>query len=383
MSNQWILSEYQVEPQNQQPATFVKKLHEMGLRVSHTTMRGGRRDGVELLTIHDNDFEFSIIPTRGMGIHTAKFRSEMIGWTSPVEGPVHPKFVPLSEPSGLGWLDGFDELLVRCGLESNGAPQFDETNGNLQFGLHGRIANQPAEDVVARIDGNELCVSAEVRETRLLCYNVALQTEIRTQTGENGFRIRDRIVNRSAKSTTAQLLYHINLGAPLLGEGAQVVCPAVEICPRNDHAAKDIQNWQSYAGPTPGFEEMVYFFQLAADDNGQTTALLKSRSGNSGIRVSFNINQLPYFIVWKNTAAEQDGYVTGLEPATNFPNPKSFEAQQGRVIPLDAGGTYEIDLAVHYLRSADQVQTVENKISELADLSKATVHQLPQSAWCS
>ena len=45
---------------------------------------------------------------------------------SPVRGPVHPSFVPLFDPSGLGWLEGFDELLCRCGLESNGAPDFDE-----------------------------------------------------------------------------------------------------------------------------------------------------------------------------------------------------------------------------------------------------------------
>ena len=50
-----------------------------------------------------------------------------LGWKSPVHGPVHPNFVPLNEPSGLGWLDGFDELFVRCGLESNGAPDFDDT----------------------------------------------------------------------------------------------------------------------------------------------------------------------------------------------------------------------------------------------------------------
>ena len=63
-----------------------------------------------------------------------------------MRGPVHPKFVPLAEPSGVGWLDGFDELLCRCGLVSNGAPEFDE-RGQLRYGLHGRIANLPARKV--------------------------------------------------------------------------------------------------------------------------------------------------------------------------------------------------------------------------------------------
>ena len=63
---------------------------------------------------------------------------------------------------------------------------------------------------------------------------------------------------------------------------------------------------------------------------------------------AFNRQELPCFTVWKNTGAMEDGYVTGLEPATNYPNFKGFERQQGRVpraaagrslgVPLDAGG---------------------------------------------
>ena len=43
-------------------------------------------------------------------------------------------WVPLTEPSGLGWLSGFDELMVRCGLESNGAPDFDDSGQMLPGG---------------------------------------------------------------------------------------------------------------------------------------------------------------------------------------------------------------------------------------------------------
>ena len=65
-----------------------------------------------------------------------------VGWQSPVDGPVHPQFVPLADPSGLGFLDGFDELIVRCGLESNGAPEFDE-RGDSQVSA-ARPHRQPA-----------------------------------------------------------------------------------------------------------------------------------------------------------------------------------------------------------------------------------------------
>lgn len=384
MSNRWILSEYDVESAFQQPAPFLKTLKSHGLAVTHTRLIGGRRDGVELLTVNNGDFSFTTIPTRGMGIHQAKHGDTQLGWTSPVEGPVHPRFVPLSEPSGLGWLDGMDELIVRCGLESNGAPEFDSETNRLKYGLHGRIANQPTEDVVVEIsEDGELCISGEVRETRFLCYNVAMKTEIRTKDGENGFRIRDSIINRSAQATTAQMLYHINLGAPILGEGASVVCPAVEVCPRNDHAATGIKKWSQYAGPTNGFVEQAYFMKLAADDKGQTCALLKNAAGDKGVSIHFNIKQLPYFIIWKNTAATEDGYVTGLEPATNFPNPRSFEEKQDRVIKLAPRATYDIDLALQFHPDSASVEAVEKSISDLASATDAKVHATPQANWCS
>lgn len=384
MSNRWILSEYDVESPFQQPAPFLKTLKSHGLEVTHTRLIGGRRDGVELLTVNNGDFSFTTIPTRGMGIHQAKHGEMRIGWNSPVEGPVHPRFVPLAEPSGLGWLDGMDELIVRCGLESNGAPEHDRETNRLKYPLHGRIANQPTEDVVVEVsEDGELSIRGEVRETRFLCYNVAMMTEIRTKPGEKGFRIRDRITNRSAQSTTAQMLYHINLGAPILGKGASVVCPAVEICPRNDCAAAGIADWSTYGEPAVGFEEQVFFMQLAADSKGDTLTLLKNNSGDKGVSVHFNVKQLPYFIVWKNTAAEQDGYVTGLEPATNFPNPHTFEKEKGRVIHLGPEAVYEIDLGFEFHPDAASVEAVEKKIADLTAGKEAKLHRLPQADWCS
>ena len=84
--------------------------------------KSGLSAGVEMVTINNGAMQIHVLPTRGMSIWRASCGEEIIQWQSPIRGPVHPSFVPVSEPSGIGWLDGFDELLVRCGLESNGAP---------------------------------------------------------------------------------------------------------------------------------------------------------------------------------------------------------------------------------------------------------------------
>ena len=63
--------------------------------------------------------------------------------------------------------------------------------------------------------------------------------------------------------------------------------------------------------------------------------------------MTLSTEQLPFFTLWKNTAAENDGYVTGLEPGTNFPYNRRIERKAGRVPKLAAGESrhFAIDFA--------------------------------------
>src|SRR5437868_6865584 len=115
------------------------------------TLRGGLRDGVDLIEVHNGALSYSLLPTRGMGLWRGEYRGNYLGWKAPVLGPVHPKFVDLTARGGLGWLDGFDEWMCRCGLASNGPPGedgFTDKAGKAQkkaLTLHGRIANLAAD----------------------------------------------------------------------------------------------------------------------------------------------------------------------------------------------------------------------------------------------
>src|SRR5262249_20179528 len=154
-------------------------------------------------------FRFSVLPTRGMGIWKARHADLTLGWNAPVHGPVHPKFVPLSEPTGIGWLRGFDELMCRCGLESNGGPVFDE-KGEPKLPPRGRIANLPAHHVEVSIDGStgEISVTGVVDEACLYHNKMRLRSTIKTRVGETKLEIVDEISNLSAEPGELQLLYH-------------------------------------------------------------------------------------------------------------------------------------------------------------------------------
>ena len=102
----WTLFD-QANPNLQRP--------ELPKNISLNTLKHGLSAGVDVVSIDNGKLEIRVLPTRGMNIWKAFWRGsdgqEEIGWNAPVRGPVHPQYVPLSEPSGLGWLDGFLSLI--------------------------------------------------------------------------------------------------------------------------------------------------------------------------------------------------------------------------------------------------------------------------------
>jgi hypothetical protein len=353
-----------------------------GYRIEKRRLYGGPSDGVDVVHVDNGVLSFDILPTRGMGIWKAWIGGLPIGWNSPVRGPVHPRYVPLADPGGLGWLDGFDELLVRCGLESNGAPEFSPS-GQLRYGLHGRIGNKPAHQLDVRVDGEsgEIVVTGVVEETRFHFFKLRMVTTITTRVGQPGLEIRDTVENFSGSPTDIQMLYHINFGPPVLGPGAQVVVPVRTLVPRTPLAAAALPAWFQYPPPQASCQEQVYFFELQSDEHHRTAVLLKDAQSARGVSVHFDTRQLPCFTLWKNPTAEADGYVTGLEPATNYPNPRSFEQQHGRVVALQPGEKCTFDLQLQVHPTAAEVSRMQQQIESLQK-TQATIHHQPQPRWC-
>ncbi len=351
--------------------------------VQRTILRGGLSDGVELVEIDNGRMRLVILPTRGMGVwRTQRGESETLGWRSPVHGPVHPKFVPISEPSGFGWLDGFDELVVRCGLENNGAPAF-ESSGRLLYPLHGHIANRPAHHLEVMVDDAKgtITVRGQVEESRFHFQKLRLTASITTSFDSTSFTIDDEVINYGGTEATMQMLYHINVGQPLLEPGSQIVAPTRAVAPHDAAATEHVDSWDRLAPPLAGAPEQCFFFDLLSDQDGETQVLLKNQSSKAGVAVRFNRSALPHFTVWKNMVAEADGYVTGLEPATNFPNRKPFEEEQGRVVNLAPGQQWQGGVTVDWLISAAEVKAAEDAIRALQGKRQGTVHTSPQPDW--
>jgi len=299
-----------------------------------------------------------------------------LGWNSPTKEVVHPKHVDLESRGGLGWLEGFNEWMVRCGLEYAGHPGEDKLVNNtgdeatMTLTLHGKVGNIPASKVEILVDPSpphRIRVRGVVFEKFFYGPKLKLVAEVSTTPGSEYFRIDDTITNQGAFDQEFQIIYHGNFGTPLLEKGAKVLTAAKSVAPMNAHAAKSIDGYATYEGPTKGFIEEVYLIEPYADKKGRTVAVLQNAAGSSAVSVSWPVEQLPYLTVWKNTAAVDDGYVTGIEPATGFPFNRRVERHYGRVPKLGPGKIrrFTVDFGVHL--GAGPVKQAAAKVKATVD----------------
>lgn len=344
--------------------------------VSKRTLRGGRQEGVEIVVIDNGQMEIVVCPTRGMGILSVQKGGVWLKWDSPVKEIVHPQYVNLSSRGGLGWLEGFNEFMCRCGLESNGHPGTDKFVNNvgdeaeMELTLHGKISNIPASEVEIVVDKTApyaIHLKGQVNERFLFGPKLELYTELIVVPGESTFQLVDEIKNTGAQEQEFQIIYHSNFGSPVLEAGAKVLAPAVSVEPFNDHAAEGLETWNTYSAPTTGFVEQVYLVKPKADQNNRTMALLHNKAGDKAASISWSVDDLPYLTVWKNTGAKEDGYVTGIEPGTNYPNNRSVERKAGRVPVLQAGQSRKMALTFGLHEGPEEVglavkaiQAIEN-----------------------
>ncbi|MEC9331226.1 MAG: aldose 1-epimerase family protein [Verrucomicrobiota bacterium] len=355
--------------------------------VSKRTLRGGKQEGVELIEVDNGKLQFRVIPTRGMSVLDVVHGDVRLGWDSPVKEVVHPSYINLHDRGGLGWLDGFNEWMVRCGLSFAGHPGEDKFINNvgaeatMNLTLHGKIGNIPASQVVVVIEKkppHRIRIRGKVNEVSFYGPNLSIWTEISTIPGSSAFRISDVLTNHGTFDEEFQIIYHANFGRPLLGEGAKLLTASKKIVPFNKNAAKAISEQETYAPPTKGFTEEVFKIYPKSDDKGKATALLLNPKGDRGVSISWPVQQLPYLTQWKNTAAETTGYVTGVEPGTGFPHNRNYERKYGRVPKLAPGKSRSFELDFEILAGLDAVETAAIEVRSLQGGEASEVLKKPE-----
>ena len=156
------------------------------------------------------------------------------------------------------------------------------------------------------------------------------------------------------------------------------------IAPRNRDAAAALDKWDVYGPPTPGLAEQVYFFEPIAGDHGLARVLLANAAADKGVSVSFPVAQLPHFILWKNTVAYEDGYVTGLGAGDELSRTRGRSKRStGACERLAPGESVQAELYFEIHPDRSSVAAAAERVSKIQQQSKPTIHRQPQPDWSS
>ncbi len=279
--------------------------------------------------------DFTVSLDRCMDITNASFRGVPLCWRSPV-GDLHPA---LYEPEGAGWLRTFaGGLLATCGLTTVGSPSEDDGES---LGVHGRIGAAPASrvNIAEWWDGDiyRMALEGEMREASVFGPNLRLSRRIATSLGSSGVLIRDTVENLGYRTEPFMILYHFNLGWPIVSEDSRVLAPARTTRPRDAEAAKGADRWSGFEAPTPGYAEQVFYHDLETAVDGSTCVAIVNEEMKLGLSLRFRISELPRFIQWKMMG--QGTYVCGMEPANCYVTGRADARAEGELEFLEPGET--------------------------------------------
>jgi hypothetical protein len=299
----------------------------------------GKGRGMRVLEVNNGSgLAFTVYPDRGMDIGQASYKGTPLAWVSR-NLEVAPQFY---DAEGFEWLRTWGGgLLTGCGLSNVGGPG---SVSGVRHGLHDRLSHIPAEEVNTAAGWSDdgvytLSASGRVRQSKVFGENLLLTRSVATSLGEASLTVRDTLENQGFAPAPLMLLYHINLGWPLVDDGATLEALPHAVRPQNEHAAAGLADWPKITAPVPGFREQVYYHTLPADRQGLASMRLANPRLGLAFNVTYRVAELPYLVQWKMMG--QGEYVVGLEPANCFPEGQEQAAKQGLLRQLAAGEKIE------------------------------------------
>ena len=208
-------------------------------------------------------------------------------------------------------------MLYTCGLDSVG-----DREG---FEPHGTFHNTPAQITRAECTEAGIVVEAVIWDTEMGGKNLCMKRKITSAIGGDSVTVEDTLMNKAYLDARYCLLYHVNIGYPMLDAGTKVVVDAEKYEPRTPWAGENMDTAFTIEAPVPEKEEVCYFLTMKKAE----ASLVNEKLGKK-FTVSYSGDTLPHFVEWKNMVSGD--YALGLEPCTT-------ELDEGRfaLSPIKAG----------------------------------------------
>jgi hypothetical protein len=324
----------------------------------------GSERGVRVVRMRTGEIDVDVVVDRALDIGLAAIRGVPVAWLSPagLAGPWY------REPHGFGtFRTFFGGLLTTCGLEHTLGPTADDV-GHFRypgkdteaFPLHGRLSTTPARltgyglDLDASVP--RVYVEGEVRQAAVFGEVLVLRRRIEADLGGRVLRLADEVRNEGYAPTPHMVLYHVNLGWPLVAPGARVDAAVGE--PRVATPAAEGADWRLVGEPVRGAVEQVWEHTPRPDPDGVVHACVRNAAVGDGravgVEVAYDASTLPRLFQWR--VMGEGHYVIGLEPGNLRIEGRQAARAAGELVVLDPGETRRYRLELRLLWGAGELE---------------------------
>lgn len=316
------------------------------------TFTEGKAQGLRAIELKNgNGLRATFLPDRCLDIPYLSYRDTNLALITKA-GLSHPAFYSPGDPRS--FLRQFNAgLLTTCGLSNVGGSC---ENDGRNYPMHGEIGNTPAKVLskteVADNDSILLQLEAEIKDACVFGEHIVLKRKIQMETEQNIIHIYDCIENRDFSIAPYMLLYHINLGYPLLAPGAKVYFSTKKVDPRDDTAKKKLHKHDIIEEPTANRPEECF---THTGGDGIEFAMLHNEKLGLAVAIHYDTNELPYLHEWKSMKAGD--YALGLEPSSSGFLGFAQSKQDGTLKYLEPGKSAEYHLIMEVLDDVAQISS--------------------------
>jgi hypothetical protein len=316
--------------------------------IETSVMDNGYARGVRIAWFNTaSGLRYKVVLDRAMDIADAFFNQYGLAWHSSA-GIMPPQ---IQTNRGADWLRTFGGgLVTTCGLSHVGGPETDEYG---ERGLHGWISNCPAEiESIVQPDPSRglriMSITGRIKEARIFGPHLELRRTISSSLGESWIDIADEVTNLGNTAAPHMLLYHFNLGWPLVDEGAELKFDGRMYYvneARDRSLFNDERNFKVCPAPMKehsGNGEAAAYFDLVADGDGICTCGIDNIKLGLRAEIRFRKDQLRWMTNWQHWAPGE--YVTGLEPGTHPPIGQAAARKNETLLFIEPGASMKYNL---------------------------------------
>ncbi|MEH6726821.1 MAG: aldose 1-epimerase family protein [Hyphomicrobiales bacterium] len=314
------------------------------------TLSDGTERGVRVLELRaGGGLELEVIVDRGFDLGRLAINGVTVSWHCP-NGYRAPWLLDSASDRAQGFLRANNGFLSTCGLDHIRQPETDilvdqscYPDKEMDYPLHGHGAHQPARLISYGVEEEAeypyLWCEGEIVQTMQFNGTLKLRRRIEVPLGGGDISIHDRVVNRGPTVMSHMMLYHFNIGHPLVSDKSRIELPNAQ------HVWGEGNPLAPYPEPQAEQNSALSVFAIDQDVTSGICTVSNSASGLE-LALEFDRKALPFFQLLRMTG--QGTYGIGLEPCTAASRSRSGARAANEMLYLKPGEdrTYNINISL-------------------------------------